>query len=237
MCGRYRLSITERELADAFGADPEDEWTPRYNLAPTDNVPIVRQNPADTRRKLNLAKWGLIPSWSNGSVSAAKMINARAETVADKPSFRDAFLSRRCLVPANGFYEWRKQGTGKQPFHIGFSGARVFGMAGIWDNWKSETGEWVRSCSIITVAATGLMAQIHDRMPLVIKPDGYDLWLDPSFNKLDDLKEFLRPKADRDVECYPVSDHVNSVRNDDAICAEKWTAPAQVQPSLWALED
>jgi putative SOS response-associated peptidase YedK len=220
MCGRYRLSVTHKELAERFGAVDEVEWAPRYNIAPTDMVPIVRQDPKQPLRRLTLAKWGLVPSWSKDASGGPKMINARAEGIKDRASFRDAFRARRCLVPANGFYEWRKLEKGKQPFHIGMPDGSLFGFAGLWERWRSPGGDWLRSCSIITVDSSGPIREIHDRMPLVIPEERYDEWLDPALTDPMALEEMLQPTANARLITRPVSRRVNDVKNDDAACIE-----------------
>jgi putative SOS response-associated peptidase YedK len=184
-------------------------------------VPIVRQDPKQPIRRLTLAKWGLVPSWSQDASAGAKMINARAESVNEKPAFRDSFRSRRCLVPASGFYEWRKLEKGKQPFHVGLPDGRLFGLAGIWDRWKSPAGEWLKSCSIITVPANQTLADIHDRMPLVIREEDYDLWLDPGLKDAKALQELLEPRGNDALKTYPVSNRVSDVKNDDPECARE----------------
>ena len=158
MCGRYRLSRRKQIVEEHFDAVSEEtDWVPRYNIAPTQSVPVVRHNPNAARRELSLVRWGLTPSWAKDSSGAAGMINGRSETVAIKPAFRDALKSRRCLIPADGFYEWRKTGKAKQPFHFGMKDDSLFAFAGIWDCWKSPTGKLVESCSIVTTSANEIL--------------------------------------------------------------------------------
>src|SRR5215471_6853266 len=180
MCGRYRLSRRKQVLEEQFGTDPwEDDWTPRYNIAPTQPVPIIRQHPNEPVRSLSLVRWGLTPSWSKDSAGAAKMINARSETVATLPAFASPFKFRRCLIPADGFYEWKRQGTTKQPWCFEINDGEMFAIAGIWDRWRDPGGDVLESCSILTTIPNAVTARVHDRMPVILDRDDYDLWLDP----------------------------------------------------------
>src|SRR5690348_5956118 len=149
MCGRYRLSRRKQEIEDYFEAEGEVDWEPRYNIAPTQAVAIVRQNAQ--RRELSLVRWGLIPHWARDFSAGQSTFNARAESVLDKPSFSEAFRKRRCLVPADGFYEWQRTGKSKQPFHFGMSDDSIFAFAGLWDEWTDSAGQAIESCSILTV--------------------------------------------------------------------------------------
>ncbi len=228
MCGRYRLSVTDKDLAERFGAVSDVEWAPRYNIAPTDMVPIVRQDAKQAMRRLTLAKWGLVPSWAKEASIGPKLINARAESLTEKPAFRDSFLARRCLVPANGFYEWRKLTKGTQPFHISMPDEAVFGLAGLWERWRTPNGEWLKSCTIITVPANAQIKDIHDRMPLIIPEDSYDLWLDPAFKDPTGLHELLRPAVSERFSLRAVSSRVSNVKNDDVACA----APVEPEQQL-----
>ncbi len=226
MCGRYRLARKKEILAETFDVENEVDWSPRYNVAPSQDVPVVRQDAARPARSLSLIRWGLIPSWSKDAKAGYKMINARAETVADMPAFRDPFRSRRCLVPADGFYEWTKQGKQKSPFCFSMADDSVFAFAGIWDRWRDPNKmnpdkEWIETCSIITTSANALLSGIPDRMPVILKRDDYDLWLDPGFKKVDALRDLLKPFPADAMRHYRVSTRVNSVKNDDPACAEE----------------
>ena len=212
----------------------EDDWSPRYNIAPTQPVPVIRQNPKEPVRELSLMRWGLIPSWAKDSAGAASMINARAETAATKPAFRDALKSRRCLIPADGFYEWMRTGKAKQPYCFEVNEGELFAFAGIWDRWKDPSGNWVTSCSILTTTANAVTSAVHDRMPVILDPDSYDLWLDPGMRDVAAAaaSDLLKPYDARLMRCYPVSARVNHVANDDEGCS----APGevlQVQNSLF----
>jgi len=151
VCGRYRLSRRKQIVEEYFDTTSgEEDWIPRYNIAPTQPVPVIRQNPKEPVRELSLMRWGLIPSWAKDSSVAASMINARSETAATKPAFRDALKSRRCLIPADGFYEWVRTGKTKQPYCFEVNEGELFAFAGIWDHWKDPSGQWIKSCSILT---------------------------------------------------------------------------------------
>jgi putative SOS response-associated peptidase YedK len=223
MCGRYRLARKKEILAETFDVDNDVEWSPRYNVAPSQNVPIVRQDASQPSRSISLARWGLIPFWAKDAKAGYKMINARAETVADTPAFRDPFRSRRCLILADGFYEWSKEGKQKSPFCFSMADDSIFAFAGIWDRWRNADKEWIETCSIITTSANALLSGIHDRMPVIVRPESYDLWLDPGFTKVDDLHDLLKPFSADAMRHHRVSTHVNSVKNDNPACAEEFT--------------
>jgi putative SOS response-associated peptidase YedK len=220
MCGRYRLSrrkqIVEAQFSSASG---EEDWNPRYNIAPTQLVPVIRQNPNQPIRELTLLRWGLIPSWMKDSSGAATMINARSETAGTKPAFRDALKSRRCLIPADGFYEWQRVGKTKQPYCFEVGNAQMFAFAGIWDRWKDPNGNWVKTCSILTTTPNALTSAVHDRMPVILDPDSYDLWLDPGMHDASTVSDMLKPYDAQQMRLFPVSSRVNSVVNDDAECS------------------
>jgi putative SOS response-associated peptidase YedK len=219
MCGRYRLSKRKQLVEEHFDAAGEEDWEPRYNIAPTQPVAVIRQHPKEPVRKLSLVRWGLIPSWAKDASGAAKMINARSETAATQPAFRDAFQLRRCLIPADGFYEWQRQGSAKQPFCFEVNNGELFAFAGLWDRWKDSAGTWMKSCSILTTTPNVVTATVHDRMPVILDRDNYDLWLDPGMKDAKVVAELLKPFDARLMRSYPVSSRVNSVANDDAACS------------------
>ena len=215
MCGRYSLTSPVEALRALFQFDgPLPNLAPSYNVAPTQAVPIVRLEQGV--RHLAFARWGLIPSWAK-QVSAKPLINARAETVAEKPSFRAAFRRRRCLVPADGYFEWQKtrQGT-KQPYNMVLSDTGPFGMAGIWETWSAADGSEIDSVAIITIDANSKLAPIHDRMPVILKPADYDRWLDSDRFDRQQAKALLRPAQQDFLRAYPISRRVNAVSNNDA---------------------
>jgi putative SOS response-associated peptidase YedK len=221
MCGRYRLSRRKELVEEYFDSAPwDDDWTPRYNIAPTQPIPVVRQNPKEPVRELSLMRWGLIPHWSKGSSGASGMINARSDTAGTKPAFRDPMKFRRCLIPADGFYEWSRNGKAKQPYCFEVNEGELFAFAGLWDGWKDPNGNWIRTCSILTTTPNVVASVVHDRMPVILDRDNYDLWLDPGMKDVAAASELLRPYDAGRMRCFPVSTRVNRVDNDDAECSQ-----------------
>lgn len=227
MCGRFTLTIPSDELAAAFPdfVVPENQ-DPRYNIAPGQNILAV---PNTAERVASLYRWGLIPHWAKDPAIGHRMINARAETLNEKPSFRTSFRSKRCLLLADGFFEWRKEGTHKTPFYIRLKQGHPFGMAGLWDIWRSGSGELVRSCTIITTSANDIVAPIHDRMPVILDAADYPLWLSvPETVSPEDLQRLLRkPSPSSAMEAYAVSSTVNSPANESPECV----APLPSRPT------
>lgn len=225
MCGRYRLSRRKQLVEEYFDAvSGEEDWTPRYNIAPTQTVPVIRQHPKEPVRVLSLMKWGLIPGWAKDSSVATSMINARSETAHERPAFRDALKYRRCLIPADGFYEWAKTARVRQPFCFEVKDGELFAFAGIWEGWKNAEGQWIRTCSILTTNPNAVTSAVHDRMPVILHQDNYDLWLDPGVQNVAAISDLLKPYDARLMRCYPVSSRVNHVANDD----EKWSSPVEL---------
>lgn len=224
MCGRFTLTAPPDQIASLFDLPQEPVVVPRYNIAPTQPVAVVRMNPQKAEREWALTYWGLIPSWSKDPSIGARMINARSETVTEKPAFRAAFKRRRCLVPANGFYEWQKQGKGKQPFYITTPDGAPFAIAGLWEYWEGADGSALESCTLLTTSANTLMAPLHDRMPVIVAPEDYAQWLgtgrDENPQALDQLQHLLRPYAEDGLVAYPVSTYVNNTRNEGADCVQ-----------------
>jgi putative SOS response-associated peptidase YedK len=217
MCGRFTLTASADVLADLFDLVEVPDWTPRYNIAPTQPVAVVRLQPAGGREFARL-RWGLVPSWAK-EIAGPPLINARADTVATKPSFRTALRQRRCLVLADGFYEWQKRGKEKQPFSIRLLGDRPFAFAGLWERWNG--GEQpVESCAIITTEANDLLRPVHERMPVILPPAAYAEWLDPQAHDAQQLTALLRPYAAEDMKAVPVSAWVGNARHDDPRCLE-----------------
>ncbi len=234
MCGRYRLSRRKQIIEQYFAAvSGDDEWTPRYNIAPTQAVPVVRQDPAEPVRRLSLMRWGLIPSWASDASAGARMINARSETLQTKPAFRDSLKARRCVIPADGFYEWKKAGKEKQPYCFEVNCGELFAFAGLWDVWKDASGKQIESCSILTTTPNPVTATIHDRMPVILDPSAYDLWLDPGMKKVDAISEILQPYDAGLMRCYPVSRRLNSAANDDEECSSAIEI-SQIQGALFS---
>ena len=218
MCGRFVSTTTPQQLAAYFSVDElaVEQVSPNYNVAPTQSVLVVTEN-EEHHRVLDAYHWGLIPPWAKEAKIGNRMINARAETVAEKPSFKKAFTQRRCLIPADGFYEWKKakDGKTKQPYFIHPTDEPVFAFAGLWERWRDpQTEEWMRSCAIIVGEANSVVGPIHDRMPVVVPRDAWDGWLDPENGDVDALKELLVPAPAKGVAAYPVRHQVNSPRNN-----------------------
>ncbi len=222
MCGRYRMTRADK-LAQQFDIAEEElaamQFSPRYNVAPGQFVAAVRQDAEKPLRHFAKLKWGLVPFWAKDPNIGYKMINARSETIIEKPAYKKAFESRRCLIPADGFYEWKKEGKGKQPFHFGMRDDSIFAMTAIWERWKDPKGELLETCSILPTSPNALMEDVHDRMPVILRPDDYDLWLDPGMKKAEALTELLKPFDPKRMRRYAVSTRVNSVKFDDAECA------------------
>jgi len=234
MCGRYRLSRRKQIIEEQFDCDPwGDDWTPRYNVAPTQPVPVIRQNPKQPVRELSLMRWGLIPHWAKDPSIANGTINAKSETAASKPAFRDPLKFRRCLIPADGFYEWKRTGASKQPFCFEVNDGELFAFAGLWDGWKDSSGQWVKTCSILTTTPNAVTSAVHDRMPVILERDSYDLWLDPAMQNVAAISELLKPYDAGLMRCYPVSTRINRVVNDDEECSRP-VEPAQSQDRLFS---
>ncbi len=216
MCGRYTLTTPLEGLRAVFLFEESPNLAARYNIAPTQEVPVIRRGVGDDSRHLALLRWGLIPSWAKEASIGSRMINARAESVAEKPAYRTAFRRRRCLIPADGFYEWQARPSGpKQPYLISPVAGGPFAFAGLWERWTDKAhGEPVESFTIVTTEANRRLAAIHHRMPVVLAPADHQAWLDPA-SSLDALLALLRPAPEDAFDAAPVSTRVNAVRNDD----------------------
>jgi putative SOS response-associated peptidase YedK len=220
MCGRYRLSRRKQLIEEYFDtATWDDDWSPRYNIAPTQPVPVIRQHPKEPLRQISTMRWGLIPHWAKDASGAANAINARSETAAEKPAFRDPMRYRRCMIPADAFYEWKRNGASKQPYCFDVNGGDLFAFAGLWDGWKNAEGQWIRTCSILTTVPNAVTSTVHDRMPVILHPDSYDLWLDPGMQNVATISELLKPYDARLMRSYPISTRINHVANDDEDCS------------------
>jgi putative SOS response-associated peptidase YedK len=224
MCGRFALIDPAEQLALQFDLPPIADLTPRYNIAPTQPVLAVRQSQGNGTREWALLRWGLIPSWSKDVAIGSRLINARGETVADKPSFRAAFKRRRCLIPASGFYEWQKQGKTKQPIFITpvnggttSTNRQVFALAGLWESWSGADGSELETCTIVTTTPNELIVPIHNRMPVIVAPEEYDTWLygepEPSLGL-----HLIRPYPSELMRVTAVSTYVNSPYNEGPQC-------------------
>lgn len=214
MCGRYTLTCELDDLIAEFGIEIATELSPRYNIAPTQYAPIIRN--VEGAPRLDQLRWGLIPSWSKDESIGARLINARAETADSKPSFRSAFKSRRCIAPASGFYEWKKTGSkSKQPYWIHLESDRPMALAGLWESWTSPDGQPIETYTILTTEPNDTMRSLHDRMPALLVANDFELWLDPQQKDVSAIKSRLRPWLGEPLTLTPVSTRVNSVRNDD----------------------
>jgi len=222
MCGRYRLTAKERYLRDHFGLDDDPSWSARWNIAPTQQVAIIRQHPIEPRRIFSLARWGLVPYWAKDSSIGLKTINAVSETAAEKPAFRDALRLRRCLIPADGFYEWKRTSSKeKQPYQIQMADSSSFAFAGLWERWRAPDDEIIETCTILTTKPNALVSEVHDRMPAIVAADDYDLWLDPGIKDPTHVADCLRPFNANLMKKYAVSTRVNRPGNDDEECARE----------------
>jgi putative SOS response-associated peptidase YedK len=218
MCGRFTLFEPDQVLAREFGVSDFPPRSPRYNIAPSQPITAVRAAPSGSGREIALLRWGLIPSWSKDPATGNRLINARAETAREKPSFRNAFRRHRCLIPTSGFYEWQRQERGKQPYFIRMRNGHPFAFAGLWDRWERPDEGAVETCTILTTAANDVLAPIHDRMPVIVPPGEYDRWLDPSLRDPDSLAPLLVPFPPEEMLAFPVSPRVNAPSTDDEGC-------------------
>lgn len=225
MCGRFVLAHSEDEVAQEFKIKNRVEYKKSYNIPPSSQI-LAMKHPGEAC----LLKWGLVPVWAEDQSIGSKLINARAETIDKKPSFKNAFKRRRCLIIASGFYEWRKEEKRKQPHFILMKDKKPFAMAGIWDHWESPKEESFESCAIITTTPNSLMAPIHQRMPVIIEPDNYDKWLDPDRKQ---LKPFLKPFDSQKMLAYPVSIYVNRPKNNDRGCILPLRSPTKRPNTNW----
>jgi len=220
MCGRFTLRAPASAVAEQFQLLDVEPFGPRFNIAPTQPVAVVRVSERRDHviRQLAWLKWGLVPSWAKEPAIGNSLINARAESVADKPAFRAAVRRRRCLVVADGFYEWQRTGGKKQPYFIRLRDDRPFGFAGLWESWEGPDHSALGTCTIITTGPNELMEEIHNRMPVILAPEDYDRWLDPAIQKPEQLAGLLRPYPSDAMLAVAVSTHVNNPRNDDPEC-------------------
>jgi len=226
MCGRFTQERSDRELAEIFEAEQlGDDPGGRFNIAPTDPATVVVQR--DDRRALTTYRWGLVPHWSTDGSGAARLINARAETVATSSTFRDSLLRRRCLVPADGFYEWQRLERRRQPYFIHRPGSEPLAFAGLWSGWRDPaTNDVRRTFTIVTTAANERLGALHDRMPVILPPDAWTTWLDPTLNDTSELMALLQLAPEDSLELFPVVPLVNSVRNQGPKLIARLESPA-----------
>ena len=222
MCGRFVLNAAPAELVTRFGLDECADFGARYNIPPGTDIPVIRQSP-EGKRVLHLLRWGLVPHWAKDPSIGAKLNNARGESVAEKPSFRDAFKRRRCLVPANGFYEWKAEGKIKQPYYISPKDGQPMAMGGLWESWKTPDGGILRTVCIVTVGPNAVMEPIHDRMPVIVPPEQWQDWLSAPVEAIQPL---VAPCGDDLLQAWPVSRRVSKTADDDPGLIEPEAPPA-----------
>ncbi len=211
MCGRFTQRADAKRLAKAFRVEEVPPVEPRFNIAPSQEILAVRDE--GDGRETAFFRWGLVPSWAKDASAGARLINARSETVEEKPSFRDAFRRRRCIIPADGFYEWRRAGGSKQPYYFRMRDESPFGFAGLWERWEGDGGRALNSCTILTTEANDVLRPVHDRMPVILHSEDYALWLEAGERERTVLRELLRPYPAEEMIGYPVSAIVNSPSN------------------------
>jgi putative SOS response-associated peptidase YedK len=228
MCGRYTITVTPEVLRALFGYAEQPNFPPRYNIAPTQPIPIVRL--IDGKRHFALVRWGLLPSWVKDPKKFTLLINARGESVCEKPAFRAAMKRRRCLIPADGFYEWQAGGVRKQPYFIHRKSGEPFAFAGLWETWTGPNGEELETAAIVTTTANKTLAPIHDRMPVILAPDAFDLWLDAANVDPMTASALIAPAPENLLEAYPISTDVNRVANDNPKLLELFVPGATPEP-------
>jgi len=219
MCGRFTLHTPESQIREAFNLEHTEPLglKPRFNIAPSQDIPIVRE--IESGHELTMARWGLIPGWSKESKTKYSTVNARIESVAEKPTYRTPFKRQRCLIPADGFYEWKVVNGNKIPHHIRMKDSNVFAFAGLWDHWEGE-GQTMDSCTIIVMPSNEIMRPIHERMPAIIAPAHYDLWLDSRVSDKQEIMQYLNSAPSSQLTAYPVSTWVNLPKNNDERCIQ-----------------
>jgi putative SOS response-associated peptidase YedK len=228
MCGRARLSSDVSEIKLVFSIRPErppPNFAPSWNVAPTDSLPVVRYDARAGERSLDVMRWGLVPFWAKDIKVGFSNINAKAEGIDTRPAFREAFQRRRCLVPLDNFYEWKKLGRDRQPYAVALADRRLMAMAGLWESWRSPAGERLRSFAIVTTAANELLAPVHDRMPVIFGPENWPLWLGEAPASPSRLKALLVPYPPDDMVIWPVDRRVGNVKNND---------PSLIEPIAFA---
>jgi putative SOS response-associated peptidase YedK len=217
MCGRFSLGSTIR-VGQLFDLPTWPETPPRYNIAPSQEVPAVIPNRETGAREFRPFRWGLVPSWATDPAIGTRMINARSETAATKPTFRTPLRERRCLILADGFYEWTREGSRKQPYYIKLQNGEPFAFAGLWDQWHPPDGEPLETCTILTTTPNAVLQPIHDRMPVILPASAYNVWLDPAMRDVDRAQALLTPYPAAEMIAHPVSTRVNSPANDTPEC-------------------
>ncbi|HTT47246.1 MAG TPA: SOS response-associated peptidase [Pseudolabrys sp.] len=228
MCGRYTVTASPEVLRALFAYAEQPNFPPRYNIAPTQPIAIVRL--VDGKRQFALVRWGLLPSWVKDPMTFTLLINARGESVVDKPAFRAAMKRRRCLIPADGFYEWQKAGDRKRPFYVHAKSGEPLAFAGLWETWTGPNGEELDTAAIVTTRANKTLGPIHDRMPVIVPPEAFDLWLNSNEVDTTTASALIAPALDGLLEAYEISTAVNRTANDNAKLLEP-IVPGQLQPA------
>jgi len=223
MCGRYAITTAPEAMRRMFGYPEQPNFPPRYNVAPTQPIPIVRV--AEGQRHFALVRWGLLPAWVKDPKAFTLLINGRSDTINDKPAFRNAMKRRRCLIPADGFYEWKRDGAVKRPFYIHRRGGGLVAFAGLWETWVGPNGEEMESAAIVTTDANGVLRPIHDRMPVILPEEAFAEWLDCTNVDAKEASQLLVPAPDDVMEAYEISPAVNRVANDGPEIQQPYTAP------------
>jgi len=224
MCGRVRLSTDVSEIKIAFRVPPEratPNFPPIWNAPPTTDLPVVRRDPRDGQRSLDLLRWGLIPYWAKDPKIGFTTFNAKAEGIETKPAFRDAYQKRRCLVPIDNFYEWQKIGKDRQPYAVARADGELMALAGLWEGWRSPNGEWLRSFTIVTTSANPTLALLHERMPVILDPDAWPAWLGEEEADAERLISLMVPYPEERLKLWPVDKRVGNVKNNDAGLIER----------------
>ncbi|MGA3307904.1 MAG: SOS response-associated peptidase [Xanthobacteraceae bacterium] len=237
MCGRYVITSPPAAIRALFGYGEQPNFPPRYNVAPTQPIPIVRL--IDGKQSFALVRWGLLPAWVKDPKTFSLLVNARGESVLDKPAFRNAMRRRRCLIPADGFYEWRagRAGEPKRPYFVRAKSGGPLAFAGLWETWTGPNGEEVDTAAIVTTRANRMLATVHERMPVIVPPEAFDLWLDCARVEATTAAALIAPAGEALLECYEISPAVNRVANDDARLIEPAAASASVAQSTAAAPD
>jgi putative SOS response-associated peptidase YedK len=228
MCGRYTITSAPEAIRALFRYQEQPNFPPRYNVAPSQPIPIVRLT--EGKRQFALVRWGLLPSWVKDPKTFTLLINARGESVIDKPAFRAAMKRRRCLIPADGFYEWKATGGPKQPYFVHLKSSAPMAFAGLWECWTGPNGEELETAAIVTTGANRTLGDIHDRMPVIVPPEAFDLWLNCAEADAQTAAALITPAPDNLLEAYPVSTNVNRVANDNAKLVEPLAVTAELVP-------
>jgi putative SOS response-associated peptidase YedK len=230
MCGRYVVTSAPEAIRALFGYPEQPNFPPRYNIAPTQPIGIVRLQ--EGKRQFTLVRWGLLPSWVKDPKKFTLLINARGESLTEKPAFRAAVKRRRCLIPADGFYEWKAAGQRKQPYFVRAKGDQPLAFAGLWETWTGPNGEELETAAIVTTRANRALAGIHERMPVIISPDAFNLWLDCANVDVETACALIAPAPEAALEAYEVSTAVNRTANDNPKLLERWLAPSEPEPGM-----